>query len=121
LACWGYTLVLFGDAHTLGFVLQNLLLALFFFFCLTVTLVFSSLMKSRLAAGGLALAFIIFLSVISALPWIGRFLPGALLSWGNHLVLGQPGGSEWGALVVTAGLIGLGIYLTWANLRKKEL
>ena len=95
LACWGYTLILFGDANALGFLYQNLLLGLFFAFCLGVTLFFSSLMKSQLAAGGLALAFIIFLSAISGLPWIGRFLPGALINWGSRLVLKMPGANEW--------------------------
>jgi ABC-2 type transport system permease protein len=127
LACWGYTLALFGDAHTAGFFYQNLLLLLFFIFCLSVTLAFSSLMKSQLAAGGLALAVIVFLSAISGLPWVGPYLPGALISWGNRLVLGAQGmgtggvASSWGAVAVTVGLCVIAIYLTWATLRKKEL
>ena len=100
LACWGYTLALFGDVSAAGFVYQNILMWLFFVFCLSVTLVFSSLMKSQLAAGGLALGAIIFLSAISALPWVGRYLPGALIGWGNRLVTGQPGTAEWGAVAV---------------------
>jgi ABC-2 type transport system permease protein len=121
LACWGYTVLLFGDANALGFLYQNLLLGLFFTLCLGVTLFFSSLMKSQLAAGGLALAFIIFLSAISGLPWVGRYLPGALINWGNRLVLKTPGASEWGAVVMAALLVGLSIYFTWLSLRKKEL
>lgn len=121
LACWGYTLILFGDANALGFLYQNLLLGLFFVLCLTVTLFFSSLMKSQLAAGGLAMALIIFLSAISALPHVGSYLPGGLIDWGNRLVLNTPGGGEWGAVVVTAALVGLCVYFTWLSLRKKEL
>lgn len=121
LACWGYTLVLFGDAGILGFLYQNLLLFLFFILCLTVTLFFSSLMKNQLAAGGLALASVIGISAFSALPKVGRYLPGGLLNWGNRLVLNQPGGSEWGAVAVTAALIALGVYCTWLMMRKKEL
>lgn len=30
LACWGYTVILFGDANVIGFLYQNLLLGLFF-------------------------------------------------------------------------------------------
>jgi ABC-2 type transport system permease protein len=121
LACWGYTLILFGDANVLGFLYQNLLLGLFFALCLGVTLFFSSLMKSQLAAGGLALAVIIFLSAISGLPWVGRFLPGALINWGNRLVLKMPGAGEWGAVVSVALLTALSVYFTWLSLRKKEL
>jgi ABC-2 type transport system permease protein len=121
LACWGYTVLLFGDANALGFLYQNLLLGLFFALCLGITLFFSSLMKSQLAAGGLALAFIIFLSVISGLPWVGRYLPGQLINWGNRLVLNIPGKGEWGAVAVAALLVGLSVYFTWLSLRKKEL
>jgi ABC-2 type transport system permease protein len=121
LACWGYTLILFGDANALGFLYQNLLLGLFFALCLGVTLFFSSLMKSQLAAGGLSLALIIFLSAISGRPWIGRFLPGELIDWGNRLVLNTPGEAGWGAAAVAAGLVALSVYFTWLSLRKKEL
>ena len=121
LACWSYTVLLFGDANALGFLYQNLLLGLFFAVCLGITLFFSSLMKSQLAAGGLALALIIFLSAISGLPWVGRYLPGALIDWGNRLVLKMPGASEWGAVAMAALLAGLSVYFTWLNLRKKEL
>jgi ABC-2 type transport system permease protein len=121
LACWGYTLILFGNANALGFLYQNLLLGLFLMFCLAVTLYFSSLMKSQLAAGGLALALIIFLSAISNLPWIGHYLPGQLINWGNRLVLNMPGGTEWRAVVAAALLAGVSVYLTWLSLRKKEL
>ena len=121
LACWGYTVLLFGDANALGFLYQNLLLGLFFAVCLGITLFFSSLMKSQLAAGGLALALIIFLSAISGLPWVGLYLPGALIDWGNRLVLKMPGASEWGAVAVAMLLVGLSVYFTWLSLRKKEL
>jgi ABC-2 type transport system permease protein len=121
LACWGYTMLLFGDANALGFLYQNLLLGLFFAVCLGITLFFSSLMKSQLAAGGLALALIIFLSAISGLPWVGRYLPGALIDWGNRLVLKMPGTSEWGAVAVAVLLVGFSVYFTWLSLRKKEL
>jgi len=121
LACWGYTAILFGDANALGFLYQNLLLGLFFAVCLGITFFFSSLMKSQLAAGGLALAFIIFLSAISGLPWVGRYLPGALINWGNRLVLKMPGASDWGAVAVAVLLAGLSVYYTWLSLRKKEL
>lgn len=121
LACWGYTLVLFGEANGLGFLYQNLLLALFFVLSLAVTLLFSSLFRSQLAAGALALASIIGGSLASALPWVGRYLPGELISWGDALVAGRSGESGWGAVAVTATLIGLSLYLAWASLRTKEL
>jgi ABC-2 type transport system permease protein len=121
LACWGYTLVLFGDAHAAAFLYQNLLLALFFALVLGVTLLFSSLMKNQLSAGGLSMALVIFLAAISGLPWVGPYLPGALINWGNRLVMGLPGASNWGAVGVAVGLSALAVYLAWAVLRKKEI
>ncbi|MCL2281365.1 MAG: ABC transporter permease [Dehalococcoidia bacterium] len=121
LACWGYTLILFGEVSALGFVYQMLLLALFLLFCLSVTLFFSSLIKNQIAAGGLAIAVIIIISILSALPKIVHFLPGGLISWGNNLVSGVSGSAEWGSLAVSLALIVLGIYGAWFNLRRKEL
>jgi ABC-2 type transport system permease protein len=121
LACWGYTLVLFGDAHAVAFLYQNLLLALFFALVLGVTLLFSSLMKNQLSAGGLSMALVIFLAAISGLPWVGPYLPGALINWGNRLVMGLPGASNWGAAAMALGLSALAVYLAWAVLRKKEI
>jgi ABC-2 type transport system permease protein len=121
LACWGYTVLLFGDANATGFLYQNLLLGLFFVLCLGITLLFSSLMTSQLAAGGLALALIILLSVVGSLPWVGRYLPGQLINWGNRLVSKIPGTTEWGAVGVVVLLVALSIYFTWLGLRKKEL
>jgi hypothetical protein len=81
----------------------------------------AALMKNQLAARGLALASLIGVSALAALPWVGRYLPGTLINWGNRLVLSQAGDSEWGAVAVTAALIVLGVYGTWLIMRKKEL
>jgi len=120
-ACWGCTLVLFGDVATLGFVYQMLLMVLFLIFCLAVTLFFSSLMKNQIAAGGLAITTILATSLLAVLPNAGRFLPGGLISWGNQLVTGQSMAVEWGALAITLTLIALCVYGAWLNLRRKEL
>ena len=121
LACWGYTLIFFGNAGALGFLQQMLLMLLFLLFCLSVTLYFSSLLKNQIAAGGLAIAVIIVISILSGLPKVVHFLPGGLISWGNQLVLGTSGDAEWGALATTLALIVLGVYGSWLNLRRKEL
>ncbi|MCL2706862.1 MAG: ABC transporter permease [Dehalococcoidia bacterium] len=121
LACCIYTLLLFNDVSVMGFVYQMLLMAVYFAFCLVITIFFSSLMKSQIAAGGLAMAVIIIVSLLSILPRVGHFLPGELINWGNQLVLGTAGNVAWGALAVVAGLIVLGVYGAWLSLRRKEL
>jgi ABC-2 type transport system permease protein len=121
LGAWGYTLLLFGSAPVAGFVGQSLLLLLYMVLTVAVTLMFSSMFKSQLAAGALWLVVVIVLSLLSALPWVGPYMPGALTNWGNSLLTSTPGGSAWGALAVTFGLIFLSVYLAWASLRSQEL
>jgi ABC-2 type transport system permease protein len=93
---------------------------LFLLFCLAVTLLFSSVFKSSLAAGGLAIAVIIAQAVISTIPYIGDYLPGKLLSWGNNILTGS-GDSYWWALAVTVILIGLCLYFAQMILKYKEM
>jgi ABC-2 type transport system permease protein len=100
LFCFGYTIWLIGPASVLPFLGLNLLLALFLIFCLTVTLLFSSLFRSSLAAGGLAIGVLILTAVLSSVPVIGDYLPGKLLGWGNELLTGT-GNNYWWALGVT--------------------
>jgi ABC-2 type transport system permease protein len=54
-ACFGYTVMLIEGADGAAFLLQNLLIVLFLIFSLSLTLLFSSMFRSQLAAGGLAL------------------------------------------------------------------
>jgi ABC-2 type transport system permease protein len=121
IACWGYTYMLFGEAPVMGFVGQNLLLALLFALSVAVTLLFSSIFKSQLAAGGLALAVLIVQAMSSSLPWVGKYLPGQLVNWGNNLLYGKPQEGGWIVLIVCALTIGLCFYLTVISLRRKEL
>jgi ABC-2 type transport system permease protein len=89
-------------------------------FCLAVTVLFSSLFKSSLAAGGISIAIIITQALFSGLPAIGDYLPGKLLSWGTNLLSGT-GESYWWALVITLVLIGLCLYLAQRVLKTKEI
>ena len=120
LFCYGYTIWLIGEASILAFVGQNLLLGLFLIFCLTVTLLFSSLFKSPLAAGGTAIALLIAQSALSAIPRIGDLFPGKLLSWGNVLLAGGSN-SYWLALVITVAIIIGCIWFAQLRLRYKDI
>jgi len=120
LVCYIYTDLLISSSDIMGFVGQNILLMVFFMFCLSITLLFSSFFSSSLAAGGLAIAVIISQAGLSAIPKIGEFFPGKLLSWGNQLAAG---GSEsnWWALGITLALSICSIYLAQRVLSKKDL
>jgi ABC-2 type transport system permease protein len=117
--CLAYTAWLIGSADAVSFLGLNLLLALFLMFCLAVTLLFSSLFKSSLAAGGTALGTLVGQAVLTVLPWVGDYMPGRLLSWGNGLF--ARGHSYWGSLVATVVLTGLCLYFAQRALKNKEM
>ncbi|MBI2861514.1 MAG: ABC transporter permease subunit [Chloroflexi bacterium] len=120
LAGYFYTLVLFGAASTQAFIGLNVLLALFLMMCFSVTLFFSSLLKSSVAAGGLALAFLVGQSLIASIPRIGEYFPGQTISWGVRMVSGAEGNS-WPAVAVTTGVILLAALLSWLTVNRQEL
>jgi ABC-2 type transport system permease protein len=117
---FAYTVWLIGNASVAAFTGMNLLIGVFLLFSLSVTLLFSSLFKSSVAAGGCALGTVVAISLLSGLPIIGDFVPGKLLTWGNNLVNGSVD-SFWGALGVTIALTVICLLLTPRMLRKKEI
>ncbi len=121
LGAFGYTWLLFEDGNLGGFVAQTALLSVFMVFCVSVTLVFSAIFRNSLAAGGVSIAVLIVSLTLSALPWVGRVMPGSLTSWGNHLVAGESGGAEWLALGVTLALIAASAWLATKILKGKEI
>jgi ABC-2 type transport system permease protein len=60
-ACYLYTTILFTELNASSFIAVNLLAGLFLLVCLSLTLLCSTLFKSQLAAGGLALVVIVVL------------------------------------------------------------
>lgn len=120
LVCYVYTVLLIEDANLMAFIGQNLILALFLIFCLAVAILFSSLFKSSLAAGGLALTALIAQAGLSAIPRIGDFFPGKLLNWGNVLLAGGDT-TYWAALIITVALIVLCPLLAQYFLSKRDI
>ena len=99
----------------------GVVISLFFLiFCLALTLLFSSLLRSSLAAGGLALAVIVAQAGLTALPRFGDYMPGKLLGWGTNLLAGK-GESYWWALVITVAVILFCVYFAQRTLRYKDL
>jgi ABC-2 type transport system permease protein len=118
--CYVYTVWLIGKADIPAFVGQNLLLGLFLLLCIAVTLLFSSLFKSSVEAGGIAIALLVGQGALSTIPRIGDFFPGRLLTWGNMLVNGG-GKSYWPTLAITAVIIISCIWLAQRRLRFKDI
>jgi ABC-2 type transport system permease protein len=121
LGAYGYSHILFDGANLNGFVGQTLLLGVFLIFCVATTLVFSAVFKNSLAAGGISIAILITGAALTQLPWVGRLIPNSLTTWGNQLVAGGGGRTEWLALGITVLLIGIGAYLATMILKRKEI
>jgi len=121
LVCWGYTVILFEETPALGFLYQNVLMLAYLSLAIAVTMLFSSFFRSQLAAGALGLVTIVVLSLASNLPWVGKYLPGELISWGNSLLMGESADAAWWAVVVTIALIVFSLFLAWTILKRKEV
>ena len=117
---YAYTVWLIGSTPFGPFVILTLLLSLFLILCVAVTLLFSTLFKSSLAAGGLALGVIIAQGIFSSLPVIGDYFPGKLTGWGINLLSGI-GKDYWWALLITLVLIAVCLLLAQRNLKNKEM
>lgn len=118
--CYGYTVWLIEDASIAAFTGANLLLMMFLVFCLAATIFFSSLFRSSLAAGGIALAAIVGQGAISAIPAVGDYLPGKLLGWSSNLINGT-GEPYWWALGITAAVTVLCLLAARRRLSGKDL
>ncbi len=118
--CYLYICILFGSIGAASYIAATALLGLFLLVCISITLLCSSIFKSATAAGGLALAIIVLLWALSAIPNIGSYAPMGILSWGNNLVFGK-GSSAWGSLAISLGLaVAFGVG-AWQALVRKEL
>jgi hypothetical protein len=63
---------------------------------------------------------IIVQGIISAIPVIGKYMPGKLLDWGNNL-LTKSDTSYWWALGITIVAIALCIYFAQRFLKNRDL
>jgi len=119
-ACYAYTMMLIESGDLGGFIVLTLLMALFLVFCLALTLLYSSVFRSSLLAGGVALATLIGQSVLTQLPLIGDFVPGSLAAWNVELLSGQPA-NIWPSIIVTFVLIAACVYFSAVVLRRREI
>lgn len=118
--CYLYTKILFSELDGPSFIVANLLVALFFLVCLSVTLLCSTLFKSQLAAGGLALVVIVILWLLSFIPQLELYAPMGTIGWGQRIIAGS-GPSAWWAVGISLGLVALCTVLAWQTLLRKEL
>jgi ABC-2 type transport system permease protein len=119
-ACYYYTLLLFEALDISVWLALNGLMLLFVLVYVALTLFCSTLSKSQVVGGGLAFGLLIVLSAAGALPKVGEYLPGQLITWAGGLMNGG-GGPSWPALWASVGLILTALIGAWAIFERQEL
>jgi ABC-2 type transport system permease protein len=120
LGAYYYTLLLFQGLNIGYWLVLNLFLFVYVLVIVAVTLLCSTVMKSQIAAGGLALGLIVVASALGSLLRLGKYLPGELISWGVRLMQGDTT-AAWVALGVSLGLIVVPLLAASLVFRTQEL
>jgi ABC-2 type transport system permease protein len=122
--CYVYTVVLLGEFSLPDFVLINLLAGFYLLVCLAVTVMYSAIFRSQLAAAGLAFITLIGLALVSNLPIIGDYVPSSLMAQATNIAMGTDGSigtSLIGSLIVCGAILVATMIVAWQVLRRKEL
>jgi len=114
-----YTWLLFGPLDLGAWAALNGLLLVNTLVYLALTLLCSVLMRSQAAAGGLAFGLLVVVTILGAIPPVGHYLPGELVSWAGRLFAG--GDSGWPALAVSLGLIAAALAAAGLRFERQEL
>jgi ABC-2 type transport system permease protein len=120
-AAWLYTALLFEPLPVAGSVGLAALIWLVLACYAALTFLASTVLRSPAAAGGLGFGAFLGLSIISALPRVGEYLPPALVGQAAAIALGETGGNIAGPVLVTIGVITGSLVLAWAAFRRQEL
>jgi ABC-2 type transport system permease protein len=120
IACYYYVLVLFDALDVVDWMALNGLLLLFLLVYVALTLFCSTLTKSQVVGGGLAFGLLMLLTALGALPAIGDYLPGRLVSWAGAVMNGN-GDTFWSAVWGSLGTILIALFGAWAIFEKQEL
>lgn len=120
IACYYYTLLLFEAMDVLHWLILNALLLLYVLVFVAITLFCSTLTKSQAAAGGVALGIMVILGLVGAIPGLGKYLPGELITWGTRLMQGDTT-TSWTAFGISVGLIVIPLLAAWLIFKRQEL
>jgi ABC-2 type transport system permease protein len=115
-----YTAFIFESPDPVAWVVMNGLLWLYTLVFVAVTLLGSTLAKSQAAAVGLGFVAFLLLAALGALPTIGQYMPGQLVSWATSLFTAQPQ-TAFPALLISLGLIAACLLAACAVFKRQEI
>jgi ABC-2 type transport system permease protein len=119
-AGWYYTMLLFQAPDPARWLALNALVLVYVLVHVAITLLCSVVTRSQAAAGGLAVALLVALGLVGALPGVGAYLPGQLPGWGRGVMVGAPG-AHWAALGVSVAIIAAALVGAWRLFERQEL
>lgn len=120
LAGYFYTWYLFEALDFGAWVIINLLLWLYAMLFVSITLFFSTLMKSQALAAGISFGILIILSILGGFPNVAEYLPAQLVAWSSELLLGV-NSAYWPAFWTSIAVIFLCYFFAWWIFSKQEL
>jgi ABC-2 type transport system permease protein len=120
LGAYYYTLLLFEAPQLSGWLVLNGLVLVYLLVHVAVTLFFSTLARSTVAAAGMAFGAMLLLAVLGAIPGFGVYAPAQLVAWGQMNLLGLPD-TAWPALVISLALILVSLLGAWWLFEKQEI
>jgi ABC-2 type transport system permease protein len=120
-AGYAYTGMLFTWLAPGGFIVLGFGLLLYLLFYGSLSLLASTLMRSQLAAAGLAFGLTLALGLLGTIPAVGAYLPAGLTGWGRAVAIGLDVETPWKAIAATLLLIPGLLLAGWGALRQQEL
>ncbi len=120
LAGYYYTYLLFEAMSIPHWLVLNALILVYLLVVVAITLFCSTLTKSQLAAGGIAIGLMVIPGQVIWLVGRGNYLPGELITWGTRLMLGDTH-TSWIAFGVSVALIVAPLLAAWLVFKQQEL
>ena len=120
-AAYGYTAYYFAPVALAGFAACCALVLLQLLAYAALTFLGSALVRSQLAAAGLGLTALVGISILGALPDVGKYTPGGLAAPARALALGADPQHLAEPLLGTLGLIAAALALAWLAFRAQEM
>jgi ABC-2 type transport system permease protein len=120
-AAWFYVRLLFGEMDLLVYAELNALLLLYVLCWVVVAVLSSVLARSTGQAAAISLAAFASLSLLGALPVVGRYTPSGIASLATSLISAREAPDPWGTVLASVFFLVGGVMLSLRAARDQEI